>query len=296
MVSITASSSCPSTCAPIHDLGQSPTYSSTPIKIDAIAPVLKELLLADKDTTKDTTVVLDIDGTVIESYNPPYILYTLEQVPKEHIEFMKYVKDLLAAYAIEVGPNTKRDIINSFLMMETKKERVEDEVPEFIRQLQIRGIRVIGLTGCPAGSFGSVACGRTLRDNNLRNLGFDFSSASPQKEIVFTNLKAYNGTHPMFYNGIGYTNWNNAKGPVLSSIFDSIGWPKKVIMFEDLKEPLESCSIEMEQHNVPFQGYLRQGAKKHPPPEFDRQAAELQLQNLILNDRITTTNPAKKSL
>jgi hypothetical protein len=255
-------------------------------KIDFMDQAQEELLNADGQTL----VVFDIDGTLIDSFESGlFILYDPRKVPPGDRAFMEKVKGELEAYGKKIGVDRKRDMINSFLTLKTKKELVEPIIPELIRRLQARKIPTVALTGCPAGSFGTVPCGRTLRYSSLRRFGIDFSLSFPQEQMIFTALKAYNGDYPMFYKGILLANWKNKKGPLLGAFLDRIGWrPKKVILFDDLSNHLESVLEEMNRRDIPFRGYWYLGAQQHQFPAFNRKIAEVQLEHLMYHDLLLT--------
>jgi hypothetical protein len=239
-------------------------------------------------------VVFDIDGTLIDNFGLGlFILYDLQRVPEKDRAFMTEARSELSAYAKKIGIDRRRDMTNSFFMLKGEEELVEPAVLPLIKRLQAKGSKVIALTACPAGSFGSVSCGETLRYSKLLSVGIDFRSSFLQEQIVFDTLNAYNGTYPMFYKGILLANWNNEKGAVLGAFFDRIGWhPKKVIFFDDTKRHLESVSEEMDRRGIVFQGYWYRAAEHYALPTFDRAIAEVQLDYLIHHDMLLTAAEA----
>ncbi len=265
--------------------------ASMPIQtIESIDQAQEELLEADQQTL----VVFDIDGTLIDNFGlGVFILYNPQKVPEEDKDFAIKAHGELSAYAKKIGIDRRRDMTNSFFMLKGKEELVEPAVLEQLVQLKAKKIKTIALTACPAGAFGSVSCGETLRYSKLLSAGIDFRPSFPQEQIVFDTLNAYNGSYPMFYKGILLANWRNEKGAVLGAFFDCIGWqPRKVIFFDDTKRHLESVSDEMDRRGILFQGYWYRAAERHALPAFDRAIAEVQLDYLIHHDTLLTAAEA----
>jgi hypothetical protein len=166
-----------------------------------------------------------------------------------------------------------------------------------IKQLQARGIKVIALTGSPAGRFGSVPCGRTFLYADFLRHGLDFSSSFIEEEIVIDGLRVYNGDYPMFYKGILCGNIKNEKGSVLGEFFNCVGWrPKKVIFFDDVKNNVEEVAREMGKRGISYQGYWYRAAEYHAKPPFDRAVAEVQLDYLVHHDTLLTAVEASDLL
>lgn len=262
------------TCAFATCLATSKIHS-----IDSIEEAQDELCGANRQTL----IVFDVDETLTSNTDVGlFLVYPPENVPEHDRDFVN--KSLVARRALteKIGGDQMRSLFNSFYMIKGVNRLVEPSLPEIIRHLNAREIKVIALTKIPPGHFGSVSCGRALRFLTLLRLGIDFSASFKHQEIVFDTLTPYNGDFPVFYNGILFANYHNDKGSVLGAFFDRVGWsPQKVVFFDDYKENLEDVSREMVRRGIPFQGYWYRGAEHQARPPFDRACAEVQLDYLV---------------
>jgi hypothetical protein len=251
--------------------------------VDSIEQVREELA----GENRETLIVFDVDATLTcYSDIELFLEYGPDDVSEGDKDFVTLIGEEIAAYVKKNGEGRVSDMVNSFYMSKESGQLVESTTLELIHQLQSRGIKVIALTAIPAGPFGSISCGRTLRYANLRTFGIDFGSSFKEELIVFDTLHAYNGDYPMFYKGILFSNWGNDKGTVLGAFFDQVGWsPKKVIFFDDRKRHVEEVEKEMDKRGIQYQGYWYRAVAHHVLPAFDRAIAEVQLTILFIMTR-----------
>ena len=261
-------------------------------EIGTIQQAQEELHKADNQTL----VVFDIDGTLTEDFNSWLLfqLYEPEALAQEDATFIRQARTKFEIYRNEKGAENIDELTTASSLLKSKAQLIEPSLTiALINDLQLRGVRVIALTALPAGTFGTIPCGRTWRFETLQKLGINFSSAFAQRQIIFNTLKPQNGGYPMFYNGILFANLLNDKGSVLGEFFNQAAWcPSKVLFFDDLKKNIESVEQKMCEIGIPYQGYWYRAAERLPNPKFDREIAQGQLQHLLRNDEYLCVDEA----
>ena len=261
----------------------------------------KEAQVEFQKADEQTVVVFDVDGVL--AYDPSavqFFFYDPAKLTGDDAVFVKEARPTLEKYIenkeIEKGNFFFTDLLNSTLS-KAKDIAPESIIVTMIHKLQSRGVKVIALTSLPAGAFGTVASGRELRIEKLKNLGIDFSSSLNQDEIVFDNLKKYNGDYPMFYKGVLFTNWNNDKGSVLGDFFSRVKWnPTKVLFFDDHKKHVKEVEKTMHELGISYRGYWYRACKKIPTPPFNLEIAKLQLKYLLEHDEFLASDEAAAML
>ncbi len=118
-------------------------------------------------------------------------------------------------------------------LLTTPSDLIEEETPQFISELQTRGIKTIALTAAAGGEIEGMSI-EDRRINELSRVGIDFSrSFSDVSEIVFSGFNTpIFGRVPFFKNGVILTNEND-KGVVLIEFLKNITWKPELILFVD---------------------------------------------------------------
>lgn len=162
-------------------------------------------------------------------------------------------------------------------LQEEQRPLIEPMIIQKIEELQQRGIPVIVCSAINTGNHGSIQRLEQWRYEHLKSLGFQGTFGD-----LIIDFPPINNHHPVFYKGILATDTLN-KGPIIGQFLDTIHLsPKKIIMFDDTKEYLESVQQECKKRNIAFQGYLYQGAKTKP---WDEELIQFQTEYLINHDR-----------
>ncbi len=209
----------------------------------------------------DTLVLIDVDETLIQ----PTDTYSINEHTPQAEEFRK---KLLIKH-----PEIKNwDIYADISLREVERPLIEPMIIQKISALQKRGVPVIAVTAMNTGKFGPLERIEAWRYDHLKSFGFQGSFADLIIDVPLENHK------PVFYKGILATD-TLLKGPVIIAFLDTIQYvPKKIIMFDDTLEYLESVLKECRKRNIAFQGYLYARAITKP---WDEELIEFQAEYLI---------------
>lgn len=209
----------------------------------------------------DTLVLIDVDETLIQ----PTDTYSINEHTPQAEEFRR---KLLIKH-----PEIKNwDIYADISLREVERPLIEPMIIQKISALQKRGVPVIAVTAMNTGKFGPLERIEAWRYDHLKSFGFQGSFADLIIDVPLGNHK------PVFYKGILVTD-TLLKGPVIVGFLDSIQYvPKKIIMFDDTIEYLESTLAECKKRNIAFQGYLYARAITKP---WDKELIEFQAEYLI---------------
>jgi hypothetical protein len=126
----------------------------------------------------------------------------------------------------------------------TKMKTVEKETPTFIKDLQKKGHKVMGLT-----TQGLALATRTVQ--HLQEHQVDLSVTAPTAEDHYVNLS---GHSVLFRKGILFTSGKN-KGEAFFKFCDSIGLkPKKIVYIDDKESHLASVEKEAVKRGIEYIG------------------------------------------
>ncbi|MGE0206419.1 MAG: DUF2608 domain-containing protein [Candidatus Babeliales bacterium] len=209
--------------------------------------------------TKNDLVIFDVDETLIQ----PKDAFVLNEQTPQADAFRKKLLQKYPTVTIKEWEN-----IGSLLLLQAERPLLEPSVITKIDTLQKRGIPVIACTGMNTGTLGLVPSMEAWRYNHLKSLGFEGSFN--KTELTFKTFKR----KPVFYHGILAAD-TEPKGPVVGAFLDAMQLhPKKIIMFDDTLEFLESMQAECKKRGIAFQGYEYKGAHEKPWDEklFEQQA------------------------
>lgn len=225
---------------------------------------------------RDTLVVFDVDETLIQPTDTYFINESSSQA--------QAIKKKL----IESHPEIKEwRIYEDILIKQVQRPLLEPFIIEKINALQKIGVIVIALTAMNTGKHGSYDRLEHWRYEHLGSFGFE---GSFNDMIIDFEM---NGKKPVFYKGILATD-TLLKGPVLFAFLDRINHrPKKIIMFDDSKEYLESVAEESKKHGVKFQGYWYKGAHEKA---WDQALIEFQIEHLIKHKKWLSDEQAQELL
>lgn len=213
----------------------------------------------------DTLVVFDVDETLVQPIDS--LLVNLRSSKSDEL-FYK----IITRY-----PDVDNwDYYYSIIFRDVEMPLIENNIINKIKSLQNRNIKVIACTAAPTGRMGAIENVEEWRYNHLYSLGF------------IGNFNDFNfdfyleGQHPNFYHGILFTDLAN-KGPSLKIFLDKINYhPKKIVMFDDNLNYLQSVDNEFAKSEIQFTGYQYTGQWQK---EIDEEMFFYQIDYLLANHK-----------
>lgn len=186
--------------------------------------------------------------------------------------------------------------LQSILALMWAEELVDDETPEIIKMLQSKKIPSMGFTALESGEFGTIAAIEDWRLDALKSFDIDFSCTfSDKSPTTLTMLTARNGHHPLFKNGVLFTNLM-LKGEVLPHFIQAMQWkPRKIVFIDDSLRQHQSMEEACNNLGIEFQGFHYIAARCNPP-NFDYQLGEFQLRYLIEHEHWLSEEEARSLL
>lgn len=156
-----------------------------------------------------------------------------------------------------------------------KPTLVDENAPALIKELQNRGVKVIGLTrGC---------YGKNIVDINVEDLTIAaFASAGICLHQAFEEYSGSvltsvtnNGYQPLFKSGILFSNTCD-KGKTLEAFLALVAWrPDRIIFVDDKKHYVQEVERIAEELNIIFTGLHYRGAQKLPKPDLTEQCYKM---------------------
>lgn len=193
------------------------------------------------DKADDTTLVLlDVDNTLT--------------IPQDPYLRSAAIKQYRAIYdqTIKTLSKVQEHMFNHLFYVNNPSELIEKNWPEVIKDLQLRGVKVLGCTAAGTLKIGSGLRFPEIRYEELKRLGIDFSAIFPGQEF-FDNLCDIDGSKSGIEKGIIYTGNKHLKGDFLKVILHSLNWtPQKIILIDDRKDQSESFIEVLTQGNSPI--------------------------------------------
>lgn len=233
--------------------------------------------VAFEDITDPSTLVLfDVDETLIQ----PDDTYLINEHSERGLKFRQSL--------IQKHPEImKIHDIGGIILHQAERSLIENEVISKIKILKKKNIKVFAITAMNTGAYSNIGRMEKWRYEHLKKLGFE--GAYPNDDFYLQGFKR----KPVFYKGIIATDLED-KGEVLASILQRLNLkPKKIIMFDDTLEFLESVQKECIKKNLDFTGYHYRGAKTK---DWDEELIQFQAQFLIKHKRWLSDEEAKSML
>lgn len=205
--------------------------------------------------TQDTLVILDIDDTLLLPTQTlgtdVWFCHRLDEYKSQGMPSEIALEKALAEWQA--------------IRHLTKVQLVEQDTDKIVRDMQERGIAVMGLT-----TQGLALATRTVQQ--LTSLGIDLTRSSPYKE----DLYFLNNRHGVLYrHGILFTS-GSPKGPALMTLLRSIGaHPKSIIFINDKESHLLDVGASVEKAQIPFLG-LRYGFGDARVAQYRKEITEIQ--------------------
>lgn len=236
--------------------------------------------------------VFDIDETLLVPEDPAFQKPNL----KKHASLIQKIKEGLSL--------EHQDLLSNLILTSTGAQLIELISPQFIKHLQIQGIRLIALTAAMTRPFENDYLPKMRYEELLRN-GIDFSSAFPAvQELHLENVPRCNHGYPVFYSGVLCSNGDfqrqksaSSKGKALCEFFKKIGWiPSKVIFTDDKLYNLEEMAKALHDFDpsITYQGFHFIGAQTLASPEISESVIEAKWKKLLQKAKFFIESPIEE--
>lgn len=186
---------------------------------------IKELALALKNVTPDSLVIFDVDEVLVY---PENVVQLQVAAP--------FWEATMADLEKRRGKAT-RDLLHSIMLLQSKWQLTDAEVPSLIQDLQRQKIRVLALTTFWTGKMGKLKSVEDWRSTHLKEHHIDFSITAgiPKRYFNITKFDKVNGkAYPVYKDGIIYTNHYANKGEILSAFLKQTNLnPTNIIFIDD---------------------------------------------------------------
>ena len=206
----------------------------------------------------DTLLIYDLDNTVFEpegNYGSDQWYYYLAKVYRMD----GYSKEESEEKALELWNNTQKLI---------KVKPVEYCTPRLIKDMQLKGIKTIGMTArTPATADATL--------EQLKSIDVNFEESSIHKEgAVHINNPSLRGS-VLFQDGVLFVGEKNSKGEALMMLLGDLSFqPQNVVFVDDRLRHLISVEKELHQRNIPYVGF-RYGGADRKVRAFDEFTSEI---------------------
>jgi hypothetical protein len=214
----------------------------------------------------DTLLVLDIDDTLL--------------IPVQMLGCDEWFTHRLNLH-IDQGMSFSHALDRSLAEWEairhlTEMEVVEPGTEQIVKQLQEKGIPIMGLT-----TQGIALSHRTILQ--LKSHHLDLSTTAPFSTHHYFEQKDLG---VLFRKGVLFTS-GTGKGTALFTLCDHFGCaPKKIVFINDKATHLRDIETEAEKRGVEFIG-LRYSYSDNRKAKFDPKVAELQFKNSGFHELLT---------
>lgn len=227
----------------------------------------------EAEVHENTIVFFDIDDTLINTKsmlgNTAWWRYFVAKSKK-----------------VDLSHGNARSKINAIIqkiIVKVPMDLVDPYAADMVRKIQSKGIHVFGLTArCISPDYMPEADLGT--HEHLQSVGIDFTLTPPPKYID-------DSTARFFSYGIIFTNYQK-KGPYLKAFLNNLDFkPEKIVFIDDCPEQVKSVEKAAEEMGISFSGF-RYGKLDYFHEKFDPLVANIQLEQLIKNDRILSDEEA----
>lgn len=187
---------------------------------------VEELASVLKNATPDSLVIFDVDEVLVY---PENVVQLQVAAP--------FWEATMADLEKRRGKST-RDLLHSIMLLQSKWQLTDVEIPVLIENLQRQKLRVLALTTFWAGKMGKLKSVEDWRNTHLKshNIDFRITAGVPKSYFEITQFdKGPKRPYPVYKDGIIYTNHYANKGEVLAAFLAQINLKPKAIIFIDDK-------------------------------------------------------------
>lgn len=203
-----------------------------------------------------TLVIFDMDNVLTESMERAFQADLYPQVKDVVDKFRKHIKKL---------PPPEQERLRG-TQWEIPVCLVDESMPELIKSLQNRNVKVLMLTANPHGKISNINSIEQLCDSRLRALGINFEKSWPSVDIKHN----FDNELTIFYKGEIFT--LESKEIALKKFLECLPKHKfrKIIFLDDKRRNLEKVKNLAEKLNNEFIGieYYRVFTKKRPKTDI----------------------------
>ena len=254
------------------------------VEVADLKQIKQTCLELDSNALSQTLVIFDVDSTLIVpkdmSLRDRWADYgtktreVLDGLLEEEPLARKYNEEvLMPEYAFPPRMITAA-------LMQAKQEIIDPKSVTLIESLAHRGVKTIALTAAHTGPLGVMPAMEDWRVDHLKSLGYDFSRAFPESNLLsFPEIQEAQST-PIFKQGILFSS-TQPKGEVLAHFLKQINWmPKKIIFVDDNLSYVQSVGMTMSALGVEVIGFYYT-AVDSLSKTLDLKLCELQFRHLI---------------
>jgi hypothetical protein len=213
---------------------------------------------------QETFIIFDVDDVLLQPQD--------EILKKQNKPFLETIEKELETRL----PETATQDLYSLILLQRIVEPVDKRMKTLIKKLQKKKIKVIALTNCATGSFGTINAMQNWRIAELKHLGYDFGKPwSHIHERFFHGVKDIKRP-PMFKKGVVFAS-GVSKGAALEAFLAYTNLrPKKIIFIDDKRKYLESVEEYTTLENIEFLGIEYTAVKDSRLSPLDEERAKLQ--------------------
>lgn len=162
-------------------------------------------------------------------------------------EFKKYYQKLVDKYGSE-----KAERFKSIILATYEPILVDRSMPEFIKFIQERKIKIIAVTSGDIGKFGSIESREDLRIRTLKNFGIDFSKSFEVGEMLID--QGQDRIPLLFKDGILFGS-KASKGESIAKFLEQINFkPKKLVHIDNCMFKLVSIENYCKENGIKYLG------------------------------------------
>lgn len=223
-------------------------------------------------TQESDLVLFDIDDTLITNPfslgNPNWRSWVKSKIPEYNPGFVVY------------------DALTLFIAKNTYYRTVESTTAQLISDLQGSGIPVFAFTSRGRSQWYTtdVKGVDQFTHNQLNHVGINFCLTAIPVELGQLESN-------FFYNGIIFAQ-HIKKGDLLKHLFEDLNYiPSAIIFIDDKLDQVKSVEAAVKEFGIPFIGFWYRGVESNAP-EFNPMVANIQLESLLLNNKVIRDDEA----
>ena len=224
--------------------------------------------------TKDDLVTFDVKGVI---FSPKDQILAREFIPK----YKQFLKQIELTKGIEEAKRLEKIVLLNY-----EPKLVDENIPEIIKAIQRKGIKVIALTGGHTGAISSVESREDLRVKTLKNFGIDFTSSFLVTEVSFDALikKGFKAPLPLFKNGVLFAS-RYPKGVVLKSFLEKVKFkPKRIIHIDNSIKKIDDVERFADEAGIDYLGIHYTKIHENYSQELNQAVAGKKFEILVEKD------------